>query len=460
MNLNPFFNPKSIIIIGASRNEFTFNWTLVKNLREARYKGKISIIHPEAEDILGVKCYKSLEQLPEDVKPELAIILLGKSLKETTIALADFGVKYMMIESDFSANPEQGNIIKNLKEIAVNRDLFIMGPAMIGIINTDNYFNSSVIPVRRHIVQKHRKHREQGSLSYLAQSGGLSGALGWWTSTQSIPISKIVHTGIGINVDEADALQYLFDDSNTKVISICVQKPNERFIEILTKNSSKKPVLYKMIGKDQKIIEDLKNSGAIEVDSYIELFEFAKIFLWCPPPKGSALGIIGPSSGAIRLITTEMIKNGLHLAQLNPITKETILSKVGGSTCIQGNPIDYWPPKKFIGTDVCSVYYKASNLLLDDESVDGLFLALEFFSEIEFDFEIFKEIKEKFPNKPIITVLVQAELEGVKRIVRCATKLQIPVFIDEVERSIRGYSALLQYYSRKEKKIKIENKNK
>ena len=78
MNLNPFFEPKSILIIGASRNELTFNWTLIKNLREARYHGNIYLVHPEAVDILGIKCFNSLNEIPE--LPELAIVMLGKNI--------------------------------------------------------------------------------------------------------------------------------------------------------------------------------------------------------------------------------------------------------------------------------------------------------------------------------------------------------------------------------------------
>ena len=140
----------------------------------------------------------------------------------------------------------------------------------------------------------------------------------------------------------------------------------------------------------------------------------------------------------------------LNLAtELNPKTKKLILDRVGGSTSIEGNPVDYWPPKKFIGTDVCGVYYVSSNALLEDSKVDALFLALEFFSEIEFDFGIFASIQKRFPHKPIIAVLIMAEKEGRERIIQCANKLQIPVFVDEVERAIQAYSAFVQYHLKK-----------
>ncbi|MHA1730240.1 MAG: CoA-binding protein [Promethearchaeota archaeon] len=456
LNLEPFFSPKNIVIIGASRSEFTFNWMLVKNLRESRYPGKLYIIHPEADDILGVKCFRSIKELPK--KPELAIVILGKNIEKAIEELGESGIKYCMIESDLSGNPDEIEILVNLRTIAEKYDILILGPAMIGITNTKNFFTSSIIPVRRHIIQKHRRYRKNGALSFLAQSGGLSGALGWWTPSQPIPIAKIIHTGKSINVSDADILQYLFDDRETSVISIYIRNPTEQFIDILRKNRGKKPVLYKMVGKNIETIKKMRTTGAVEVLSYIELFEFAKVFLWCSfPPKevkevgrretfGDNIGIVGPSSGAIRLLISEMRKNGIHIAQLNSFTRNTILEKVGGSTCIDGNPVDYWPPKKFIGTDVCTVYYVSSNALLKDDKVDALFLALEFFSEIEFDFDIFSDIKKKFPNKPIIVVLIQAEKEGRERIIQAATELNIPVFIDEVERAIRAYSAFIKFY--------------
>jgi len=113
-----------------------------------------------------------------------------------------------------------------------------------------------------------------------------------------------------------------------------------------------------------------------------------------------------------------------------------------------GNPVDFWPPDKFIGTKVCGIYNMASQTLLSDESVDGLVLALEFFNEIEFDFIIFKNIKKKYPKKPIIAILIQAETEGAKRVINTASDLKIPVFINEIERAIRGYKLLYHYYSK------------
>ena len=97
MNLKPFFNPKSILIIGVSRKEFTFNYTILKNLLEIFYRGKIYILNPNADEILGIRSYHSLEEL-DDI-PELAVVVLGKKIIQIFEKLAKFGIKYIVIES-------------------------------------------------------------------------------------------------------------------------------------------------------------------------------------------------------------------------------------------------------------------------------------------------------------------------------------------------------------------------
>ena len=89
---------------------------------------------------------------------------------------------------------------------------------------------------------------------------------------------------------------------------------------------------------------------------------------------------------------------------------------------------------------------------MKDDAVDGLILALEFFTEIEFDLNIYSSLINKYPNKPIITILIQAEREGAKRVRKSATELKIPVFENEIERAVRGYRLLYDYYSKIKKR--------
>ena len=448
--INPFFNPKSVVIIGASRNEYTFNGVLLKNLLEVQYKGKIFIVHPYTDTVMGVPCAKNLEELfSQGVKPEMAIILTQKNFLQTLEHLGKNGVKYILIETDFSQKLGKGEQIildNSIKEIISEYDLKILGPNMIGLIDFQHLFTSSIIPTRSHIVLPNRKNKPQSGASFMAQSGGLTGACGWWAPDQKIPLAKIIHIGKAINISEAEILEYLFEDPHTEIILLYLKEIPEEFNKVLSKYKNKKPILYKYVGKPSKIEQKFKELGANSVENYIELFEFAKVFLWSPPPISNAVGIIGPSSGAINLIISEMRNQKIHLANLKEKNRKAILEDVGGSTCELGNPVDYWPPKEFIGTQVCRVYHQSSKTLLNDPHVSALFLALEFFTEIEFNFTIFESIKEKYPNKPIICVLIQAEREGGSRILEIGTRLQIPVFINEIERAVKSLRFLLNYY--------------
>ncbi|MFX0188388.1 MAG: CoA-binding protein [Candidatus Hodarchaeota archaeon] len=443
-NLKPFFNPKSILIVGVSRKAYTFSYTILKNLLEIFYNRKIYLLHPNANEILGVKSYRSLEEIPEI--PELAVIVLGKKVIEIVEKLGIFGVKYITIQTELKTGIDDTDFITKLNKICEKYDITYLGPSMIGIINFIDNFTTSIIPVRQYIMRENKNIKD--GISFIAQSGGLAGALGWWRPSQKLPISKVVHLGKGFHINEADLLKYLLNDDTTKVISLFLRDISNELIDAVKNVASYKPVLFFYVGKEELKEKELKKAGGIPVSNYIELFEIAKIFLWCPKPQGTNLGIIGPSSGAIHLIVKEMRKQKLSLAKPSQESQEIILDKIGGSTCDYGNPVDYWPPDKLIGIKICGIYNTSANTLLKDDNVDGLILALEFFIEIEFDFSIFEKIKKSYPNKPIITILIQAEREGAKRVFNSASDLKIPVFENEIERAVRGYKLLYDYYSK------------
>lgn len=447
-NLIPFFNPKSVLIVGVSRKALSFSYTVLKNLLEIFYQGRLYILNPNASEILGVHAYHSFEELPE--VPELAVIVLGKNILEIVEKLGKMGVKYIAIQTELKPGTNISDITIKLHQICEKYHITYLGPSMLGVINFIDNFTTSIIPVRQHIMRENKNVKE--GLSFIAQSGGLAGAMGWWTPSQKLPISKVIHLGKGYHIDEADILDFFLEDKTTKVISLFLREISIELIEAVKRVSVFKPVLFFHVGKEEENVHRMKQAGGIEVFNYIELFEIAKIFLWCPEPKGPRLGLIGPSSGAIHLIVREMRKQNLSLAQPSEESRKIILDKVGGSTCAFGNPVDFWPPEKFIGIKICGIYNTASQALLEDPAVNGLILALEFFIEIEFDIGIYASLKHKFPDKPIIIILIQAEHEGAKRLIKTANELKIPVFENEVERAIRGYKLLFDWHSKIKKK--------
>ncbi len=447
-----FFAPKSILIIGTSRNEYTANGVVLKNLLEARYNVPLFILHPYTKRIMNIPTIQSLADLQTITpKPELVIILTRHNLIETLEALGQNGIKYVLLQTDLiyiSKETEYEKLTLQIREIASQYNLRILGPSMIGIIDFFSGFTSSIIPIRSHILQMTRKNKWESGVSFFAQSGGLSGACGWWNLPQPVPFAKVFHIGKQILITEAEMLEFLFNDPQTRVITLYLKSISADLIRVARKYMGIKPILFKYVGKDQNKEYKFQQAGALEVENYIELFEYAKVLMWCPPPSNDKVGIIGPSSGAINLLIAEMRRQEIHLALLRKENRDFILSRIGGSTCELGNPVDYWPPKEFVGTQVCQVYFEASKSLLRDPNVGTLFLALEFFTEIEFDFGIFETIQKRFPEKPIIAILIQAEHEGAQRIIQIGNELHIPVFINEVERGVRALKILWKYYNK------------
>ncbi|GAB4313915.1 MAG: hypothetical protein Kow0069_15250 [Promethearchaeota archaeon] len=445
-DLDPFFSPKSVVLVGASRNTFTFSGMILKNLLELRYEGTIHVVNPNAEEVHGLPSSPTVSALPE--VPDLAIIVTRHDLLACFEALGRFGVRRVMIEVDLPAEVLD-QLLPRLRKVVERYQMIVFGPSMIGVINYHARFSSSIIPTRIHIIEKNRGARKTPGLSFIAQSGGLAGGLGWWSPSQSLPISKVVHLGGSCDAAEHDVLRYLFEDPDTHVISLFLKDVTPELVEVVRLYRGVKPVLFKTVACSRDPprkanAEALERAGAIRVRDYIELFEFGKLFLWSPLPRGNRLGVIGPSSGAISLVTEAMEENDLRLAE-TAAPKETSVSGGEPATPAVENPVDFWPPTEFVGTKVCKVYHAASRALLAHEEVDGLILALEFFSEIEFDFAVFSSIQREFPDKPIVAVLIHAERDGAKRIVKCSTHLKIPVFEDEVERAVRGYKALLDF---------------
>jgi acyl-CoA synthetase (NDP forming) len=219
-NLEPFFNPKSVLIIGVSRKALSFSYTVLKNLLEIFYQGKLYILNPNASEILGVKSYHSFEDLPEI--PELAVIVLGKNIVEIVEKLGKKGVKYVAIQTELKPGTNVNLVHSKLNEICEKYEITYLGPSMLGIINFIDNFTTSIIPVRQHIMREN-KNIEEG-ISFIAQSGGLAGALGWWTPSQRLPISKVIHLGKGYHINEADILEFFLNDPTTKVISLFLRE--------------------------------------------------------------------------------------------------------------------------------------------------------------------------------------------------------------------------------------------
>ncbi|MHA1792652.1 MAG: CoA-binding protein [Promethearchaeota archaeon] len=446
--IEPFFNPRSIALIGVSRDMNKFNGVVLKNLLEVDYQGKIYPVNPYAKEILGVPCYAKIVDLPEI--PELGVILHSDVIPILENC-GKKGMKNIIIQADIALkdDEEQEKILNEIMIVTKKYEINFIGPSLIGLINFTRNFTTSIIPVRGHIARR-GKNLERAGIAFLAQSGGLAGACGWWSPSQDVGISKVLHLGkkipgaIGIE----SFLEYFVEDPEIKVITLFLRQIDERLINAVKKHSKKKPILFRKCGKPIGV-EGLVDAGAFKVNNYLDLFEIAKAFIFSPLPRGNRVALIGPSSGAIDLVLSEFKNNDLAIAEPSMNLRDKIKDLFQNHEIRRCNPLDYWPPPRFYGHEVGKVHHTAADLLLSDDNVDALFLILEFFHEIEFDLMLFKNIVEKYPDKPILGVLIQAEMDGAQRMENAATILKIPIY-KEAERLVKAFSLLYKFSKNKE----------
>ncbi|MBN2154374.1 MAG: CoA-binding protein [Candidatus Lokiarchaeota archaeon] len=443
--IDPFFAPRSVALVGVSRDMDKFNGIVLKNLLAVNYPGRIYLVNPNAKEILGIKCYPRVVDLPE--VPDLAIILYP----DVTPILENCGkkgIKNVIIQVDVTlqGGANQESIDEAINEVAARFGIKFMGPSLIGLINFPGHFTSSLIPVREHMARLGEDPSRAG-IGFMAQSGGLAGACGWWHPSQDISFAKVVHFHGQVNgsISDGSLMRYIASDPLVRVVSLFVRKISQSLVDAVRDCAPSKPILFKKCGQPLDV-DKLEAAGALLVEDYMDLFEIAKAFIFSPLPSGNRIGLIGPSSGAIDVVLSEFKNNGLELAKPSPAIERKIAGLLGGRAAKRCNPVDFWPPPRFFGHEIGRIHLEAVDYLMSDSNVDAIFLVLEFFHEIEFDLRIFKDLLANHPGKPVMGVLIQAEEDGAKRVVRAATEMNIPIF-SEPERLVRAY-AMLHKYSR------------
>ncbi len=432
IHLEPFLNPVSVAILGASRNPRSFSYRIVKNMLDLGFKGRIYPINPNADSIAGIKAYRSLSDLPEP--PDLLVLgLSGEYVMGVLREAERAGIRNVIITAPDVVDKDE------ITRFARRSGIRILGPSTIGVINLKDRFAACVLPVR---------DLKTGGVSFLAQSGGLSGGLGWWRA-EGIGFNKIICLGEGCDIGEVEALRALASDPATEVILVYLDPKDPDFYRELETTALKKPVIF--LDPSGKVSLE----GVIVVKRYYELFEIAKLFEGRLRIDGNRIGVVSVSSGSISVVLESMKKNGLVLAEL---TEETIrrLRAVANPWISSFNPMDIWPPVELSGEDVGWRYTESAAALMDDPGVDGVIVILELMEEIEFDLEkSFRSIVARHPHKPLIIVCWQIEEGVLERVRRELLALDIPFYINELERPAEAYAAVLRYGAWREGRVPV-----
>ena len=349
MSLGSFFAPKSVAVIGASREPGKLGHEVFKNIIDAGYKGNLYPINPKADEILGRKCYPSIKDVPSDA--ELVVVIVPARFVPQVIA--DCGLKAVraaiVISGGFKETGEAGKELeRQMLEAAHKAGIRIIGPNCQGVNSTTSGLCASWPLVTT-----------KGAISVVSQSGTVGAALECWAADEGVGVCKFVALGNKSDVDEIELLEYLADDPITKVIALYIEgvRDGRKFMEVARDTVRKKPVVVlkggrtakgaeavlshtrSLAGSDRIFDAAFKQVGIIRAGGVEELYDICKGFARLPPPKGKNVVVITSSGGAGILATDASEEMDLDLVNLPDKARSTLKEKLPPE-CILRNPLD------------------------------------------------------------------------------------------------------------------------
>ena len=381
-DLERFFSPKSVALIGASQDLITISGQPLSHLLNHGYSGKLYPVNPRYQEILGHKCYPALADVPET--PDLAIILINAArVADMLEQCGRKGVPYVVIfSSGFSETGAEGVALQQrLTDIARQYNIGVIGPNCQGMMNVADKVWAGFGSVF------FTKEFPAGGVSMVSQSGGFGfSVLALSSLDGGLAFRQMVTTGNEIGVSTLDFVDYFIRDPHTDVIVGYIEgvKDAHRLHSIGMKAmDAGKPILMWKVGntdEGQKAAAShtanlggamalyqaaFKQTGIIQIDDIPDMVDYGRMFRCGKLPKGNRIAMITVSGGAGILMTDECVSRGMRLAELAPQTVEKLRAFVPSYGSL-GNPVDVTAS---IFNDLALIR-QALQAIVDDPGVD------------------------------------------------------------------------------------------
>ncbi|BDQ02933.1 acetate--CoA ligase [Ignavibacterium sp.] len=371
-----FFYPHSICIVGASSKPKSLGYELTKSVNLYGYTGKLVLVNPKADEILGYKCYPTINDV--DVQIDLAIVMVPKQFVEDSIKdLLNKNVKaIILITAGFKETGEAGaEAEKRILSLIKNSDARMVGPNCMGIINT--------LPSIKMNATFVAEQPRQGRMAFCSQSGAIGAAVLNSLRETDIRFGQFISVGNKADVNENDLLEYWQSNNDVGVITFYLESfvDGEKFIQYFIEKKITKPVIVLKggrtssgmkaasshtgaLGSSDKVVDAvLRQFGIIRADDLNDMFNTAKGFEEFPSPEGNRVAVVTNAGGPAILTVDSLEKNNLALAELTEETKKKLREIVHPEGSVN-NPVDLLPG----GT---AEQFKAVNeILVQDKNVD------------------------------------------------------------------------------------------
>ncbi|GAC1407482.1 MAG: hypothetical protein NVSMB64_14460 [Candidatus Velthaea sp.] len=405
--------PDAVAVVGASAEDGKIGNSVMKNLVNGGYKGKIYPINPKADEILGRKAYASVKDIPGDV--DVAIFAIPA--KFVAAALTEVGEKKIpaavLIPSGFA---ETGNEAGQEEIVAIGKKFGVrlLGPNIYGFYYTPKNLCATFCT----------PYDVKGSVALSSQSGGVGMAIVGFSRSAKMGVSAIVGLGNKSDIAEHDLLTFFEQDDATKAIAMHMEdlKDGRAFSEAAARVSKKKPVIVlkagrtdlgaraasshtgALAGNDAVYDSVLRQSGVIRARGLNEMLAFARAVPILPIPRGENVVIITGAGGSGVLLSDSCVDAGLSLMKF-PADLDEAFKKFIPPFGASGNPVD------ITGGEPPLTYQNTIRLGLEDDRIHALILGYwhtivtppMVFAKLVC--EVVEEFRAKGIDKPIVASL-------------------------------------------------------
>lgn len=405
--------PRAVAVIGASNEDGKIGNSVMKNLVNGGYKGDIYPINPKGGEVLGLKAFPSITDVPGDVD----VAVFAVPAKFVGGALEQCGQKgvagAILIPSGFAETGEQ-ELQDEVVAIARKHGVRILGPNIYGYYYLpENLCATFCTP-----------YDVKGSVALSSQSGGIGMAILGFSRSSRMGVSAIVGVGNKADIDEDDLLTFFEQDDNTNLIAMHLEdlKDGRAFAETAARVSKKKPVVVLKAGRtsagakaasshtgalagNDKVYDDiLRQSGVVRAPGLNEMLQYARGIPLLPTPKGENVVIITGAGGSGVLLSDACVDNGLQLMTIPP-DLDAAFKKFIPPFGAAGNPVD------ITGGEPPSTYRNTVALGLEDERIHALILGywhtivtppMVFAKLVS---EVVEEYRAKGIDKPVVASL-------------------------------------------------------
>ena len=376
--LDAIFRPRSVAVIGASRQPGSIGAAIFRNLLEKGFEGAVYPVNPSTQVVQSVLAYPSVSAIPGDV--DLAVIVIPANRVQA--ALEECGRKgvkgAIVISAGFKeTGPEGAERERQLRETARRHGMRLIGPNCLGVLNTEPRvrLDATFAPA----------WPPAGSVAFSSQSGALGLAILATASVLGLGISQFVSVGNKADVSGNDLLEFWEKDPDTRVILLYLESFGNprRFTQLARRVARTKPIIAvksgrtrsgaraasshtgSLAGADNAVDALCHQSGVIRTDTIEEMFDVAMLLANQPLPRGTRVGIITNAGGPAIMASDACESHGLELATLSEATTADLRSFLPAEASIK-NPVD------MIASATPASFERTVRLMMTDPNVDAV----------------------------------------------------------------------------------------